>query len=174
MKVGKQTAGAFYVHKSAVKCVDMKLQHIIERAMVLCPTPNGENWYDLIKVSNDKKKVSFLEYKNFNQDPHPALLYSWCIDIEEGTHTTRNYLRSKNPPILHRKDSLVAEDYPHYKKFASLTKQEENHGLLNSGRIGYRNQWEALLAKKNLTVIDHTVEVLKRQAGASPRTRKGK
>jgi hypothetical protein len=43
----------------------------------------------------------------------------------------RDYDTSENPPILHRKETFVTPDYPLYEKFAKLTHQEENWGLLD-------------------------------------------
>ena len=47
-----------------------------------------------------------------------------------------------NPPVLHRKGALVTPDYPLYEKFAKLTRQEQDWGLLDqlratSDRLGW-------------------------------------
>jgi hypothetical protein len=61
-----------------------------------------------------------------------------------------------NPPVLHRKECFVAEDYPRRTTFARLTKTEEAAGLLDeTDRIGLRRGWEALLAEKGLTLVGH-------------------
>jgi hypothetical protein len=39
-----------------------------------------------------------------------------------------------NPPLLHQKDQLLLPDYPHYEKFAKLSQQERNWGLLDDVR----------------------------------------
>jgi DNA phosphorothioation-associated putative methyltransferase len=69
-----------------------------------------------------------------------------------------DYTERPNPPVLHRKDSLVTEDYPHHKKFSSLTQQEERHGLLDdTSSIGTRNGWEARLQARGLAIRGHRV-----------------
>ena len=67
--------------------------------------------------------------------------------------TYHDYARDDNPPVLHRKEALVAPDYPLYKKFAKLTKQEEKLGLLRDrSSIRFHQGWLHCLAKHNLTI----------------------
>jgi hypothetical protein len=62
-------------------------------------------------------------------------------------YSHRNYRKSPKPPILHRKELFVTEDYPHYAKFARLTAQEERWGLFEGdGAIGNREHWAARVA----------------------------
>jgi hypothetical protein len=41
-----------------------------------------------------------------------------------------NYADGKNPPLLHRKEAFLRADDPRHEKFAHLTQQEEEKGLL--------------------------------------------
>ena len=70
--------------------------------------------------------------------------------------TLRDYTRQPNPPILHRKELLLPLDDPRRDEFAHLTEVLEADGLFqDSRRIGYRRQWEALLAEKGWSITGH-------------------
>ncbi|MEN9259530.1 MAG: hypothetical protein Q6L60_01080, partial [Thermostichus sp. HHBFW_bins_43] len=63
-----------------------------------------------------------------------------------------------NPPLIHRKDALVLPDYPGYEKFAKLTRQEEDWGLLEDPRsIRYTQGWEDCLQQHGATLQGHRV-----------------
>ena len=48
-----------------------------------------------------------------------------------------DYATSTNPPILHREETFLPPGHVLVAKFARLTRQEENHGLLdNTATIG--------------------------------------
>ena len=69
-------------------------------------------------------------------DPHPALTTVVIARLGELDVTflaTSAY--SANPPILHRKETFVAEDYPERLEFERLTAQEEKAGILNLATI---------------------------------------
>ena len=64
----------------------------------------------------------------------------------------RDYSGSRNPPILHRKETFLAPDHPLHAKFARLTRQEESKGLFDdTTRIGTRAGWEQALSHKGVT-----------------------
>ena len=68
----------------------------------------------------------------------------------------RNYRRSRNPPILHRKETFLAPDHPLYAKFSRLTRQEESKGLFEeTTTIGTRRGWEQVLSEKGLALRGH-------------------
>ncbi len=103
--------------------------------------------------------MSYLWYPDFEKDPHPALATSLVVALRGLGVTRRDYTASANPPILHRKETLVAADHPSRVKFARLTKQEERWGLLDETRtIGTRERWEALLADKGVRLRGHRLE----------------
>ena len=65
-------------------------------------------------------------------------------------------VESRNPPILHRKETFVAEDHPLRPKFARLTAAELSKGLFEeSSRIGTRHGWEQALIEKGLILRGH-------------------
>ena len=60
------------------------------------------------------------------------------------------------PPILHRKELLLALDDPDRAAFAALTRDAEEAGLFRgSTTIGTRRRWEALLKQAGLAVQAH-------------------
>ncbi len=67
-----------------------------------------------------------------------------------------DYATSTNPPILHRKETLLPPGHELVAKFARLTRQEEKLGLLDeTATIGTREGWESRLAERGFTVRGH-------------------
>jgi hypothetical protein len=67
-----------------------------------------------------------------------------------------DYSTRENPPVLHRKDALVAEDHPLRTKFARLTLAEERAGLLDeTASIGTREGWAAALESGGYALRGH-------------------
>lgn len=61
----------------------------------------------------------------------------------------RDYRGSRNPPILHRKETFLASDPPLHGKFPRLTRQQESKGLYGeTATFGTRRGWELLLSEK--------------------------
>jgi hypothetical protein len=147
----------------------------IEEQNVECPTRNVQcrsaEWRrlrpgvpgevegaNIIKIHRRSGKISYLVYPDFESDPHPALLR--CIRLSLRTRELHcyDYAGSANPPILHRKETFLAPDHPLHAKFARLTRQEEQHGLLTeSTTIGTRAGWQARLAAAGLMLRGHRV-----------------
>ncbi|MEZ2225052.1 DNA phosphorothioation-associated putative methyltransferase [Microcoleus sp.] len=154
--VGKKLPTAFYVHVSALaalhpvviiyeKCARQNLPNIIDEATV-------------IKFQLRQPKISYLFYPDFDTDAHPALQKSIQINLETGEVKCMDYSASENPPVLHRKETFVTADYPHYQKFAQLTKSEEKWGLLdNTSVIGTREGWLKYLGYCGVKIQDHAV-----------------
>ncbi len=111
---------------------------------------------DIIKLGLKEPRISYLAYHEFDDDPHPPLIGAMTIDLKKFKAQYRNYAQSENPPILHRKELFVPMDYPGRDRFAELTKQEEDAGLLkDSYRIGFKQQWDARLRKSGLVICGH-------------------
>jgi len=51
------------------------------------------------------------------------------IDLRDLSVSYQDYSDLYNPPILVRKEAFVTASYPHYEKFAKLTRQEEKLGF---------------------------------------------
>src|SRR5262245_57071114 len=91
-------------------------------------------------------KLSYLVYPDFAADPHPALLRCVKLSLRSRELECYDYARSDNPPVLHRKEAFLHPDHPLHARFARLTRQEEEHGLLTDpATIGTRLGWQARL-----------------------------
>ncbi|MFZ4729923.1 MAG: hypothetical protein ACOYMQ_14865 [Pseudanabaena sp.] len=146
-KVGKKLPTALYVHISAIASLAPQLQECDRQARSLLPK---ERKFTIIKFNYEQPKISYLFYPEFDTDPHPALHHSIQVDLQIQTTQQRDYYQSPNPPILHRKETFVNQDYPLYQIFAQLTKQEEAICLFHETRtIGTRKGWEQRLQEYN-------------------------
>jgi DNA phosphorothioation-associated putative methyltransferase len=112
--------------------------------------------FNLLKFHTASPKISFLSYPDFVNAPHPALAESIIVDLVTGKTRRDDYRARANPPILHRKETFIPADHPLHGKFAKLTRQEQAAGLLDdTARIGFRLNWEKLLAAKHLCFKGH-------------------
>jgi DNA phosphorothioation-associated putative methyltransferase len=152
-RVGKRLPDDIYVHRSATDELPALLRLIVFAATRIV----GEVPHDVVKISLHGRSVSFLRYPAFDEEAHPALARSVRVYLPRATYGMREYDPSRNPPILHRKDALVPADHPRYQLFRRLTQQEEALGLLDIADIGYRSNWERLLAQRSLAIEGHQV-----------------
>ena len=159
--VGKRLPGALYVHESALPDLPHVLRVYEGCARWLVGEVDGAN---LVKLATDRPKVSYLEYPDFDRDPHPVLRRTTFVRIGALDVDELDYSDSDNPPILHRKESFVAGDYVLRDKFARLTAQEERFGLLSCDTrdIGKLRGWQERLDACDVALRGH--RVVRRQA----------
>lgn len=157
-RIGKLLPSHLYVHRSA----EDELPPLLRVLLFAGKEIVGELPYDLVKFAKDGRSLSFLQYQNFDEDPHPALMRSIKVYLPKTTYGIREYLSSPNPPILHRKETFVLPNYPHFETFRKLTEQEEALELLSSPDIGYRCPWEELLASRGVRIQNHKLFVERR------------
>jgi len=154
-KVGKLLPDALYIHVSALESLDPLLQEYESEAREIASRPER---ITLVKFNLEKPSISYLSYPDFDSDPHPALQSSIQVNLQSREVNYRDYGEAGNPFILHRKETFVATDYPHYQQFAALTRQEESLGLLDNPRaIGTRLAWEERLAQFKVAFQGHTL-----------------
>ncbi|BAU43573.1 DNA phosphorothioation-associated putative methyltransferase [Leptolyngbya sp. O-77] len=154
-KVGKLLPDALYVHVSALESLDPLLQEYESAAREIAARPEG---ITLVKFNLEKPSISYLSYPEFDSDPHPALQSSIQVNLQSREVNYRDYGEAGNPFILHRKETFVTTDYPHYQQFAALTRQEEALGLLDNPKaIGTRLAWEERLAQFKVAFQGHTL-----------------
>lgn len=149
--VGKKFPDALYVHRSAEEQLGALLRLVIFAARQVV----GELEYNVVKIATDGRKLSFLQYDNFDEQAHPELRHSVRVFLPRASYSVRDYSASLNPPILHRKETLVDVLYPHHAVFSELSAQEAARGLLARSDIGTKQTWLALLAETKLTIIGH-------------------
>ncbi len=151
--VGKKLPDSLYVHCSA----EEQLPAVLRLLLFAAHQVVGDVDYNVAKISTDGRSISFLTYLDFEDDPHPGLLYSVRVHLPRAEYSIRNYSSSDNPPILHRKELLVDSLHPMYRIFRDLSDQEERLGLLGSPNIGTRLGWSAVLAENSIVIQDHRV-----------------
>ena len=148
--IGKRIGGATYLHVSAVAAADEGARRKVDRAASLAV---GQLW-NVVKVTSDA--VSLLLYEDFDEAAFPALLRSARVSLEGGTVSVTDYGKRANPPILHRKETLLPPDDPRWPAFAALTRLAEDHDLFkDSTRIGTRDAWRARLHAAGLEIHGH-------------------
>lgn len=149
---GKLTPEALYVHTSAIAQLPPLLRIYVGAAETI--TGNVDD-ATIVKLHRQKPQVSFLIYPTFDRDPHPPLHGSLIARLPQLRISYKDFTHSENPPILHRKETFVPDNYPGRDKFARLTRQEERAGLLNRPNIGRRRDWDQLLAHGGYLLRGH-------------------
>jgi DNA phosphorothioation-associated putative methyltransferase len=153
--IGKLTQEALYVHESAIERLPPVLRVFEGCARGYIGRVEGAN---IIKLNRHEPKISYLSYPDFFVDPHPALASSLSVHLQTFRLKTRDYSGYRNPPILHRKETFLSADDPHFAKFARFTRIEEKHGLYEDvSRIGTREGWNVVLKAKGLRLKGHRV-----------------
>lgn len=142
--LGKRLPLALYVHASAMPRLVPLLRMYEGCARAYAGEIEGAN---LIKLHTHQAQVSYLSYPDFDADPHPTLTQSVEVAMRDRNIRVVDYSKRDNPPILHRKELFVAEDYPGREEMAAITAAEEEAGLLeDTARIGTRDGWRLAVA----------------------------
>lgn len=153
--VGKLTPAALYIHVSALSHLPLVLRAYEGCARAYIGYVEGAN---IIKLNHQRPQVSYLAYPEFEKDPHPSLFASLIVPLQNFQVQYREYSKTNNPPILHRKETFVPRDHPLHSKFARLTEQEEKYGLYtNTQAIGTKEGWEGVLKERGVRLSGHRV-----------------
>ena len=153
--VGKLLPHALYVHYTAVGHLPPVLRVYEGCARQLAGAVDG---LTLVKLFRRRPRVSYLAYDDFDRVAHPALKSTVVADLKGLDLHHRDYTRSANPPVLHRKELFVAADHPARERFARLTAREDRLGLLDAtSEIGTRAGWLAVLARRGVSIRGHRV-----------------
>lgn len=151
--IGKLMPTALYVHVDAVAELPILLRLYEGCARRYLGSVPGAN---LVKLGRTERKISYLSYPQFDDDPHPALATSVSVDLQTFRVRQRQYAEDRNPPVLHRKEEFVGANYPFRAKFARLTRIEEAKGLFDDrSSIGTRAGWSRALAHRGLSFRGH-------------------
>jgi DNA phosphorothioation-associated putative methyltransferase len=153
MPIGKKLPEDYYIHKTA----ESQLPILVTLMIFAARQVVGDIEYDVVKIALDGKKVSFLRYKDFENEAHPELILSVRVYLPTSSYAIRNYSNALNPPILHRKEALLDPLYPRYSEYANLSAQEDNRNLLSRSDIGTRSGWEAALIQQNIRIEGHSL-----------------
>ena len=151
--IGKRLPSALYAHADALGQLPPILRVLDGAARRLIGDVETSS---VVKLHLDRPAVSYLEYPDFDTAPHPALRAGYLVALDRLRCDFRDYSHHANPPILHRKELLLATDDPRYGRFAALTRQEQRAGLYDtSSAIGTQNAWRRLLDARGLRYSGH-------------------
>lgn len=113
-----------------------------------------EQW-NLIKLFKNEFRLSLLNYPNFYSDSYPVLEQSLNVDLSKLSHKVTCYRSSENPPILHRKETMILPGSDYYEHFTTLTEEGEKAGLYENTRIiGFKRSWLNLIHKKGYQLVE--------------------
>ena len=150
--IGKKMPDAVYLHRDALLFLSDNLRDEVSSVE---STHSSDFEWNIVKLYRRDHRISFLNYPDFFEDSYPALDASLTVDLVRAKSRKTSYKNSENPPILHRKETFISECHPHYKVAKSITQEGEEIGLYaNTKRIGYRKNWEKLIADKGYVLID--------------------
>lgn len=152
-KVGKLTQTALYVHRRAVDLMPIALRLYEHCAAIAAGRPSE---WSVLKLRHQGRSVSWLDYPEFDSDPHPRLRSSYLVDLTTLKTSLISYDQSLNRPLLHRKHEFLAPDDPDTPKYERLTQSEIKAGLYeNPHLIGTEQGWEAELVRCERTLRGH-------------------
>ncbi|WP_158537304.1 DNA phosphorothioation-associated putative methyltransferase [Humitalea rosea] len=135
-QLGKRVGNALYLHASALCVAEPHVRERIEKADAASDHPP----WNVAKVQ--ATAVSLLLYESFDDAAFPALLAATRVNLEDGQTSKTDYRSRANPPILHRKETLLQPDDPRRPPFAAITRLAEEHNLFSEPhRIGTRKAW---------------------------------
>lgn len=150
---GKRLNNAVYVYAESLASMGGELHDFVEEIRTRLAI---EPEFNLIKFYLSAFKLSFLSYPGFLEDPHPELKKSLTVDLAAVKARRHDYSNSHNPPILHRKETFLDLNHPLVSRFKALTVEEEAAGLYGEPKIiGFKRNWESLLAAKGLAFAGH-------------------
>lgn len=154
LPLGKRLPDAVYLHRSALACADDEIQSLVRNAATIFHIP-ATSW-NILKFATRSFKITFLDYPRFDAYAYPELHQSHTVDLQRLCVRKASYAESENPPILHRKETFVSDDYPLYQLFVEITNEGENLGLYEKPRsIGFKRNWERLIHSKGC-VLDES------------------
>ncbi|MEW7972782.1 MAG: DNA phosphorothioation-associated putative methyltransferase [Candidatus Thiodiazotropha endolucinida] len=147
INAGKQLPDSVYIHESAKEELPKEIISILTKiASALKISPSDWN---IIKLYKRDFRVAFLSYPEFETYSYPALKHSYTVDLTKLSMRKASYEKSDNPPILHRKETFVKENFPLTPVFKEITAEGEKIGLYeNTRNIGFRKNWERLISNK--------------------------
>ncbi|MFE7565423.1 DNA phosphorothioation-associated putative methyltransferase [Streptomyces sp. NPDC057539] len=143
--VGKLTPTALYVHRRAIDHMPTILRLYEHCASIAAGRPRE---WTIAKLKHQSRGVSWLDYPEFDKDPHPRLLSSYHVDLQTFETSHMSYADSANRPLLHRKHEFLVQDDPDAPRYRRLTESELKAGLYEYPHmIGTENGWEAELVR---------------------------
>jgi hypothetical protein len=109
------------------------------------------------------ENVALLLYHEFDEVEHPILLsstklYPYMVDGVSLIETKFTlFAGRKSPPILHRKELLVDDTHPEYKRWSEYTAALERAGLLGRPDIGTTGSWAEALEEAGQKIMFYSL-----------------
>jgi DNA phosphorothioation-associated putative methyltransferase len=151
---GKRLPSARYLYFDAEIPLPEPLESLV--AEIWNRVLNVESAHNIVKFHTDSFKISLLHYPGFFDDPHPALAEALAVDLSTGKVKRISYSARDNPPILHRKETMLPVGHAKAVEFGRLSDAEESAGLFeHSNAIGFKLNWDRLLREKGLRYEGH-------------------
>ena len=155
--VGKVVRGDLYFHVSAAAEMSASARTLMhEGSKIAGLHPPGD--FNVVKIGRDRTKLSLLFYIDFFENPFPTLAKVCTVNLQEESFRKRLYWPSGNPPILHKKEFLLSSKHASRALFEELTESLEAMDIRpRKLGLGFKNQWDAFLAARNVEIIDHKI-----------------
>ncbi|MBJ6941744.1 DNA phosphorothioation-associated putative methyltransferase [Vibrio cholerae] len=151
--IGKQLPDAVYIHRDAMNELPAELRKFIPSVARAVSLP--DNQWNIIKLFKKEFRLSLLNYPNFYTDSYPVLEQSLNVDLSKLSHKVTCYHSSENPPILHRKETMILPNSKYFELFTTLTNEGEEAGLYENTRtIGFKQSWLNLIQKKGYQLVE--------------------
>ncbi len=168
MTIGKRIFDDLYVHLSALDLLDDLERRDRVNSCIALLSPEQRESINVAKINLRNARVSLLEYQDFDESAFPELSNSWSFDRDLAREPTfRTYSSTLNPPILHRKELLVHVSHPKREKWSEVTSTAEALGLFDETKtIGFRLNWERLIASKGYRLVSGEFHPLGNDHGA--------
>ena len=171
-RIGKVVGGQVYIHVEVLDSLEAKKQSLVRLAESAAQVTANEQ-YNVVRVALDGTGVALLNYPTFFEEAFPALAGSWKYYPDTKDVRFRDYSRSLNPPILHRKELLISELHPRLREFKTLTQSAEQLGLFSdSTRIGFASYWHKSIRDLGYEIVGHTLRPTDRINPPQARTSK--
>ena len=165
---GKRVGDGVYLHTSLLAEQSPAFRDLVTAVVGLAGP--GAAGFNVLRVALRLPEVALLDYPAFFEDPFPSLRMSWFVDLKTGRVTASDFSARENPPILHRKELLLAGNHPDRAPFARLTAALESCGAFDhpSHLIGRRLYWQNALASLGIRLEGHEIILSGVESGAAP------
>jgi DNA phosphorothioation-associated putative methyltransferase len=162
IQIGKKLPDALYIHESAFDVLPAEFHAVLDYLKHEYKADKFE--FNIIKLGLRDYKISLLNYPTFFDESYPVLHTSISIDLVRKTKRKTSYHKSKNPPILHRKETFLPPGHPSVSLFEEITLEGEKAGLYeNTKTIGFKQKWERLIYNKGYYLVEGRLKKLKKK-----------
>ncbi len=155
-QLGKRVSSNLYLHTSLVEEIGGELAYLVSQCASRAGITSDD--YNVVRLDVDGASIAFLLYENLDEIPFPSLFTSRRYSLVSDRLVTTDFRTQSNPPILHRKETLLPWSHPRFQEFKSLTAQLNSLGAFTrSNEIGRRDTWNAILKDLGVRITDHEV-----------------